>query len=53
MSEERESVTVVALVAERRLDDARARTASFHHQFNQSLQGPMLDALIRDGDPAK
>jgi hypothetical protein len=45
LSEERESLTIYALVAEGKLDEARAKTAAFHLVFRNSLQGPALDAL--------
>jgi hypothetical protein len=45
LSEERETLAVYALVAEDKMDEARARTAAFHRAFPHSLQGPALDAL--------
>lgn len=47
LSEERESLTIYALVAEGKMDEARAKTIAFHATYRNSLQGPALDALTK------
>ncbi|MBL8951857.1 MAG: hypothetical protein JNK82_13830 [Myxococcaceae bacterium] len=46
LAEERESLAVQALVAQKNLSAARERAAAFHHKYPKSLLGATIDAAL-------